>query len=230
MRGPFPVRARDRNLGRMREDPKLGETAWRVRLVPALCLVVAGLWPPLLELVAVLERFRPVPEGLLEFATAVDLGAPAALIVLLVVAPVLEELLFRGLLLRALALAMPGAAAIGLSAALFAAVHGNLFQLLPAFTAGVLFGWVYLATRSLFLPILAHMFWNAQPVLLSGLPWLGGPDGAGGPAAGAGALMPVQPVWWLAGSVAAVAIGLTWLARGIARGPGGGEIAAGAAP
>ena len=74
-------------------------------------------------------------------------GAPAALLLATValVAPVVEEYAFRGVLLRALA---PSGRrfAVAVSALLFALAHGNLRQGLPALAMGLYLG--YLADRA----------------------------------------------------------------------------------
>ena len=72
-------------------------------------------------------------------------------------APVVEELVFRGAVLRVL---LEGArhhwVPITLSAALFALVHVNPAQMPHAFCIGLLLGWVYYRTRSVVPGIMVH--------------------------------------------------------------------------
>ncbi|HEX7117424.1 MAG TPA: CPBP family intramembrane glutamic endopeptidase [Longimicrobiales bacterium] len=176
-------------------EHRLGGTGWRLRLLPALCLTIVGLYPLLFEGSLLVQALDAPPDGWLGLAAAVEAGSVPALLVLLVIAPLIEELLFRGLILRGLEALFPATLAILLSAAMFAAFHGDVSQLLPAFTAGVLFGWLYVKTESLFLPILGHIFWNAQLLLLDRWPWLDLPAAA--ELARFAGEPPVQPVWWL---------------------------------
>lgn len=85
-----------------------------------------------------------------------------------VFAPVFEEWLFRGEILRGLlnhrrkdgSKGINPGWAISISAALFAFIHLNPWQAIPAFLLGLLFGWVYYKTGSLSLTMLMHSFNN----------------------------------------------------------------------
>ena len=85
------------------------------------------------------------------------LGAAFAL---LIVAPVTEEMLFRGLILRGFIRNYgPRAAIIG-TAVLFAIAHISPWQYAPIFLVGVLNAWLVIRTGSLLPAILAHMMYN----------------------------------------------------------------------
>ncbi len=75
-------------------------------------------------------------------------------------APLLEEFLFRGLLQNSLMPMMPAAAAILLSAAIFAGVHMDKMAFAPIFVLGAAFGYLYHVTGSLRVCILMHMINN----------------------------------------------------------------------
>ena len=82
-------------------------------------------------------------------------------------APVFEEMTFRGLLLGCLlARGWHPGLAVTVTAAAFASTHGQYYLpgLLSVFTAGLLFGWLRLASRGLAAPLLAHMTLNAWAV------------------------------------------------------------------
>lgn len=83
-----------------------------------------------------------------------------------VVAPVLEEMLFRGVLLRGFLEHYPTLPAILLSAVVFAGFHFTLSQLPIAFGLGCFVGWLYWKTRSLWPCILAHMFYNMNIMVI----------------------------------------------------------------
>ena len=89
------------------------------------------------------------------------------------VAPVAEEVLFRGLLLPGLAQRMGTAVALLVSAAVFAAFHipshGPLGAILPG-VLGLVFGWARLRSGGLAAPILLHATNN---LLVTMLTWAG---------------------------------------------------------
>jgi len=78
-----------------------------------------------------------------------------------VIAAVCEEALFRGFLLRGLKRVIGGDAAIIVSAALFALGHDSYLALLPIFSFGLILGYVYDRTGSLWVPIGFHAAFNA---------------------------------------------------------------------
>lgn len=82
-----------------------------------------------------------------------------------VLAPAAEEFLFRGALLRRLEPYGQGFAILT-SSLLFALLHGNLFQLLYAFGAGVCLSWLVLNQGALWQSMLLHALINGISVLL----------------------------------------------------------------
>lgn len=78
---------------------------------------------------------------------------------LILFAPVLEEMLFRKLLLKKTARwgTLP---AMVFSALVFGLFHGNFYQFFYAFFLGMLLAYVYLSTGNLLYPILLHAFVN----------------------------------------------------------------------
>lgn len=82
------------------------------------------------------------------------------------VAPLCEELLFRGYLYPvAKKFTGPWLAACS-SALFFAAAHGNLSALLPLFLFGLLLVWIYEKTGSLWAPIAVHFCFNGATVIV----------------------------------------------------------------
>ncbi len=96
----------------------------------------------------------------------------ASLISVSVMAPVFEEWLCRGLVLRGLMKKMGPVWAIVISAAFFAVLHMNPWQAVPAFALGLLFGYVYYKTGSLKLTMLMHCVNNTFSVVMSRIPAL----------------------------------------------------------
>ncbi|MGH2404412.1 MAG: lysostaphin resistance A-like protein [bacterium] len=86
---------------------------------------------------------------------------------LVIVAPLTEELLFRGLILRGLLRHYTARTAIIASAVLFGVFHLNPWQFLGATVLGVLFAWMFVRTGSLHLCIFGHAFANGVPLIVS---------------------------------------------------------------
>lgn len=131
-----------------------------------------------------------------------------SLFTLSLVAPLTEEALFRGLLLRGFERRYGLWPALVLSSSLFALFHLNVWQALPAFLAGLYLGWIYLATRSLWPSMLVHSVFNGLPVFLAAWGWrvtgYNTPSVAG--------TVDFQPWPWLTGGVVFLGLGL-WLTK-----------------
>lgn len=77
-------------------------------------------------------------------------------------APVLEELLCRGIMLRGIIEnSKSPAKGIFWSSLIFGVLHMNPWQAIPAFVMGLLFGWLYYRTRCIWVPIVLHIFNNS---------------------------------------------------------------------
>lgn len=89
-----------------------------------------------------------------------------------IMAPLVEEIVFRGAILRKL-LQLSGHhwrwAAIVVSAAIFGVVHGNTAQFVHAMILGVVLGWMYTRTRSIVPGILMHWVNNTVAYILTNL-------------------------------------------------------------
>ena len=118
-------------------------------------------------MVVLLERLGVEPE--LQVAEQAIAALNPVLIVLAVVvlAPVAEEIFFRGVAFNAW-LAERGRrfAYIG-SAALFAVIHVSLVSVLPIFLLGLALAWVYRRTASLVAPIAMHATVNGISVTIA---------------------------------------------------------------
>jgi membrane protease YdiL (CAAX protease family) len=77
-----------------------------------------------------------------------------------VAAPLFEEFIFRGLVFRGLRRSLPFAAAVVVSAAVFALVHPPV-SVVPVFGLGLAAAFAYERTGSLLAPVLTHMVYNA---------------------------------------------------------------------
>ena len=89
-----------------------------------------------------------------------------------ILAPLAEEIVFRGAILRTLLGMMSKKnhwLAIMISAALFGVVHGNIAQFVNALVMGLLLGWMYYRTKSLVPGILMHWVNNTMAFVLNNL-------------------------------------------------------------
>jgi len=88
-----------------------------------------------------------------------------AFLVIAVIAGIGEELIFRGLIMRKLLLGTGNPhIAIWVSAFIFAVIHFQFYGILPRMMLGVLFGYFYLWTGNIRVPIFAHIFNNGLAV------------------------------------------------------------------
>ncbi len=91
---------------------------------------------------------------------------PASLFGMLIVAPITEELLFRGWMLRGFRAHYSTRTAVLLSSVMFAAVHWGLPQMTLAFLVGIFNAWLVIRTQSIVPAIVAHLAINATARLL----------------------------------------------------------------
>jgi membrane protease YdiL (CAAX protease family) len=90
-----------------------------------------------------------------------------AFFVIAVIAGIGEELIFRGLIMRKLLLGTGNPhIAICVSAFIFAAIHFQFYGILPRMMLGVLFGYFYLWTGNIRVPIFAHIFNNGFAITI----------------------------------------------------------------
>lgn len=116
----------------------------------------------------------PVPEFIANLMADMFFGSGRIIsmfFLLCLVAPVTEEILFRGLILRGLLRRFRAWPAIFLSSMLFAVMHLNPWQTITAFGLGVIFGWYYHRTGSLWPCIIGHALNNLMVVVIGSAPF-----------------------------------------------------------
>jgi membrane protease YdiL (CAAX protease family) len=198
-----------------REVYPLHFSGWML-LVPMLVLSV-GAHILLSEVDNVMRRAIPPAEWMQELFEGL-LGPSSSffggLFLLVIVAPLTEEFLFRGLILRGfLARYSAGTAIVG-SALLFGAFHLNLPQAVAATGLGIIYGWWYWKTRSLIPCIFGHAVNNGLSFVASRSTALEIP----------GYTMPVidgvqqfQPWWFNLTGLGLTVAGALWLYLALAR-------------
>ena len=88
----------------------------------------------------------------------------ASVVTACILAPVLEEMLFRGIILRSFLRQYRRSHAIVGSAALFGLAHLNIYQFAVGLALGIVSGWLYERARSLWPCILLHAAYNGVVV------------------------------------------------------------------
>ena len=96
-------------------------------------------------------------------------GASDILIVLaavVIVAPLIEEVFFRGYLFELLEKKLGGAPAVMITAILFSAVHFNIFTFFPILLMGGFMGWARMRTGSIVPSLVLHSMNNLAAILV----------------------------------------------------------------
>ena len=115
---------------------------WGLVLIVALSIVLA----PLMRLLP--EVRTNVPTGLISMLCVV------------VVAPIFEEVLFRGKIFSVFSATLSPLLSALASALLFGVMHGNVAVALEAFLVGIVLSYIYILKGSIFAPILLHIMNN----------------------------------------------------------------------
>lgn len=129
------------------------EQGWLYAALPVLVLALAT--------VLSVQRYLHLPNIHAALFTNIAKLPGLGLVMIVMIGPVLEELLFRGVVLQGLLRSQRPWVAIGQSALLFGIIHFNPAQSVNAFFLGLVFGWLYYRTRSLVLCMATHGLYNA---------------------------------------------------------------------
>jgi uncharacterized protein len=115
------------------------------------------------------EKIIPPPAWFWELFNMIfesDFGIWGTVLKVAIVAPVVEELIFRGIILQGLRRNYSAFTSVFMSALLFALFHLNPWQLPATFVLGLLLGWIMVKNNNILLAILGHSINNLM-VLLS---------------------------------------------------------------
>lgn len=137
-------------------------------LIVPMVVMALGLIVVLSELDNILQRFLPVPEWFIDMLKELGIGEGFALgtfIVLVIVAPLTEEPMFRGIMLHGFTRNYGKWWAVFTTAFLFGAIHMNPWQFMGAFFLGLAFAWWTLQTKSLLPALIGHALNNGMVVL-----------------------------------------------------------------
>ena len=139
-----------------------------IALVPVI-LIMTGGGIILSEIDNVFRTFFPMPEWIKEPFLSLTMGTGhiiSSLFVLSIVAPITEELLFRGLILQGFLNQYSIKKSLLVSSLLFALFHLNPWQFVSALFLGLVFSWWFVHFRSLLPCLIGHAYINFFPILL----------------------------------------------------------------
>lgn len=154
--GRYPIRATNPPLGRW---PILGLGVYLSFASGTAVSLVSLATGPIMDWLQVPVPPNPLRDILLQAANWRTLVAVALLVC--IVAPLTEELFFRRLLIGCLRVSVGAAAAIFISAVLFAAFHMKLRGFDALLLLGVIYGIVYQMTGTVWVNVVAHSFGNS---------------------------------------------------------------------
>ena len=124
------------------------------RIIP---LVVIAAPLLLFGIAGPLSEFVPMPDSVRDaFSMALGQTSIFTFAMMVIAAPILEEVLFRGLILDGLLRQYSPSTAILISSFLFAVAHLNPWQFVTGMVLGLFMGWVYYRSRSLLAVIIIH--------------------------------------------------------------------------
>lgn len=160
----FKVRKKNffREVGFLRPDPKF-------------ILPVMALGASLNVIISVVFSAIPFPESWWDAynqaSVSMDEMNALTVVAAVVIGPLTEEILFRGLLFTRVSRGFGVTVGIFASALVFAVLHGTIIWGLYTFLFGLLLAFVFVRSRSIVFPILLHFSFNLAGVLLSdGIP------------------------------------------------------------
>eukprot|EP01025_Chloroclados_australasicus_P001802 TRINITY_DN1043_c0_g1_i1.p1 TRINITY_DN1043_c0_g1~~TRINITY_DN1043_c0_g1_i1.p1 ORF type:complete len:365 (+),score=35.37 TRINITY_DN1043_c0_g1_i1:59-1096(+) len=109
---------------------------------------------------------RGTVDGIAQMVSLDEWTYAALIMVTGILAPLLEETVFRGFLLASLTKVMPTAQAVIVSAIAFACAHLSTRDFPQLVCLGIVLGFVYVRSRNLLSPMLIHGVWNSSVLTL----------------------------------------------------------------
>ena len=131
-----------------------------LRVTPADYIIILILTVLVIIVIDPLTNLFPVPERLRELFESMFSKTVPAFLTAVILAPVLEELIFRGIVLEGFLRNYSPVKAIIWTNLLFGLAHLNPWQFIGAFLMGIFISWVYYKTRNLVLPVFIHLINN----------------------------------------------------------------------
>lgn len=134
-----------------------------VKTAPRMVAAGVALAPGLYAVIITVLNFLPTEwlAAYNEASSHLDSTGPLAFLSTVIAAPIVEEVIFRGLIQSRLNRAMPGWLAVVISALVFGLCHGQAIWVAYASVIGLLFGWITLRAKSILPSMAVHVVFNA---------------------------------------------------------------------
>lgn len=132
-------------------------------IIPSMIVTFGGLQYFLNEINIHFEKILPPPAWFMELFSRLfdsDLGVWGGILRIVIIAPIVEELIFRGVIMAGFSRIYHPVFAILFSALLFALFHLNPWQFPAAFALGLILGWIRIRTGSVLACITGHAIHN----------------------------------------------------------------------
>lgn len=140
-----------------------------ILLVP-MTISILGLYILLSELDNFIIKIFPMNDFWIKAFNSISGNGFAAwkgILAIAVTGPIVEEIIFRGMILKGFLKHYSVRKSIFLSALLFGLIHMNPWQFFSAFAAGIILGWWYVKTDSIITTIFGHALNNGLCYLIS---------------------------------------------------------------
>lgn len=117
--------------------------------------------------VLLVAPMEPEPQAITEFLgfASTNLDRLWVFVIIVFLAPISEELYFRGFLFHAIRNRLPFHLSVAVTSVIFGALHFDLFRFVSFFVAGVVLSHVYEKYQNLYIPMIAHGLWNGIMVI-----------------------------------------------------------------
>ena len=129
-------------------------------------LILWGFVMVLLTGVVIEPLLELFPDAFLKMIDKMGMHGGWSILMLVVLAPVMEEVLFRGILLESVRSKHSAGRAIVVSALMFGVIHLIPQQVVNAFVIGLILGYIYVRTESLWPVIVIHALNNAMAYVI----------------------------------------------------------------
>ncbi len=150
-----------------KNEIKLATYPFHINKPQAIPVIVIAAIALLFGIVTPLSNLIPMPDIVKDmFRELAALNGFGAFLMIVVAAPLFEELIFRGVILDGLLKRYTPRKAILMSAFLFAFVHLNPWQFITGMVIGTFIGWIYYRTHSLSISIIIHVAVNSVAFFL----------------------------------------------------------------
>lgn len=132
----------------------------------SLLLFIIGLLLLVIVVIDPLENLLPVPDWFLKIMSKVLSNDIYSFVSVVILAPIFEELICRGIILDGFLKKYSPRKAILWSSLIFGLMHLNPWQFMGAFVGGLYIGWIYYRTQSIISCMLIHSVNNMIAFLL----------------------------------------------------------------